>query len=105
MKMIEKIEDIMLAPCAYINYVYYNGGGRYPWRITTELGDTVNIAFFSDNYLSADEGYCLMYFSAPQKYSNIKLYLDNTELDLSPYRLTSENGSHSSIYEPSGELS
>ncbi len=56
-------------------YVYYNGGGRYPWDISAK-GDTISINLYSDDKLSAKEGYCLIRITHPLEYGSVKVYLD-----------------------------
>lgn len=63
----------------YTTYIYYNGGGRYPWNLSID-GDTVIINLYSDSSLMTDDGYYLMYFSSPEEYHDIALYLDGSEL-------------------------
>jgi hypothetical protein len=54
---------------------YYYGGGPYPWSITAD-GDTVSANLFSDDALSADGGWTLLYFTAPKEYGNTTVFLD-----------------------------
>lgn len=63
----------------YTTYVYYNGVDRCPWYITAE-GDVINISLYSGDDLPTNEGNYLMYFTAPKDFTEINMYLNNSEL-------------------------
>lgn len=64
----------------YDTYVYYNGGGRYPWNMKVE-GGTINIELYSGSSLATNDGYYLMHYTAPTNDKSIKLYLDDKALN------------------------
>lgn len=65
----------------YLTYIYYNGGGRYPWYLSVDNG-AIKLELYSDTELpSANEGYCLISFTAPKEYKDIILYLDKEKLN------------------------
>lgn len=63
----------------YTTYVYYNGGGRYPWNLKVEE-NCIKVNLYRDTRFMTAHGYYLMSFTAPKEYSDIKLYLDDMEL-------------------------
>ena len=63
----------------YTTYIYYNGGGRYPWNMRVD-DNKITIDLYSNNKLATKDGYYLMYFTAPKNYSDISLFLDNAQL-------------------------
>lgn len=63
----------------YTTYIYYNGGGRYPWSLSIK-GDQASLNLYSNSELATDEGYYLMYFTSPVEYTNLNLYLEQTAL-------------------------
>lgn len=65
----------------YITYVYYNGGGRYPWNMNID-GSRVNINLYGDSPMVTADGYYLMYFTSPKAYTDIHLYLNDVELSI-----------------------
>lgn len=64
----------------YTTYVYYNGGGHYPYRITADDG-SIGIYWYSQSTLASDGDYSLMCLKAPKEYKNIALYLDDVFLE------------------------
>lgn len=66
-------------PDGYLTYVYYNGGGRYPWNMSVS-GDSIIVSLFQDSRFAAAEDYYLMYFTAPKNYTDVKLYLDGNPI-------------------------
>ncbi len=65
----------------FITYIYYNGGGRYPWEMSVN-GSKIVINLYSDSKLATNDGYYLMCFTAPKEYSDVSLFLDNKQLNL-----------------------
>lgn len=45
----------------YTTFIYYNGGGRYPWNISMDKTD-ININLYSDHDLVTEDGYYLYIF-------------------------------------------
>ncbi len=66
----------------YTTYIYYNGGGRYPWNMRVDDGKII-VYLYSNSKLATTDGYYLMYFTASKNYSDISLYLDNTLISFS----------------------
>lgn len=64
----------------HTTYIYYNGGGRYPWNIGAE-NDTISVNLYSNSKLSTTDGYYLMCFTSVKDYKDIHLYLNNSELN------------------------
>ena len=64
---------------SFITYVYYNGGGRYPWSVSAE-SSTIRIDLYSGDKLASKDGHCLIFITHPQEYGNIAVYLDGKKL-------------------------
>lgn len=67
----------------YTIYVYYNGGGRYPWSMETDNGNGRKIAvnLYGESSLVTGDGYFLLRLTAPEEETEIGLYLDGTEIE------------------------
>ena len=64
-------------------YLYYNGGGRYPWLMSAE-GGRITVELVADSGLETNDGYTLLSLTAPKAYTDLRLTLGGWAWDLSP---------------------
>lgn len=64
-------------------YIYYNGGGRYPWSMETDDGDSrkITVNMYSESALVTEDGYFLMRLTTTEDDPEISLYLDGMEIE------------------------
>ena len=55
------------------HYLYYNGGGRYPWHLTAEEGE-LQVILYRVPGKTTGEGYQLLRIDAPRGYETIYYY-------------------------------
>ena len=62
---------------------YYNGGGRYPWSMETDNGDSrkITVNMYSESDLVTKDGYFLMRLTTTEDDPEISLYLDGIEIE------------------------
>lgn len=76
---------LMKIPSSHGNtvYVYYNGGGRYPWSMETDNGDSrkITVNMYSESDLVTKDGYFLMRLTTTEDDPEISLYLDGIEIE------------------------
>lgn len=76
---------LMKIPSSHGNtvYVYYNGGGRYPWSMETDNGDSrkITVNMYSESDLVTKDGYFLMRLTTTENDPEISLYLDGIEIE------------------------
>lgn len=67
----------------YTIYVYYNGGGRYPWTMETDNGDSrkITVNMYSKSDLVTGDGYFLMRLTTTEDDPEISLYLDGMKIE------------------------
>ena len=76
---------LMKVPSSHGNifYVYYNGGGRYPWSMETANGDSrkITVNMYSGSDLVTEDGYFLMRLTTTEDDPEISLYLDGMGIE------------------------
>lgn len=76
---------LMKVPSSHGNtiYIYYNKGGRYPWNMETDNGDSrkITVYMYSESDLVTEDGYFLMRLTTTEGDPEISLYLDGIELE------------------------